>query len=506
VSTALAIALVTSACGGSGSPANDAPAEITVASFGEYPTVDASFAFAATRGQVQRQVMEPLLDRDGKDPSVLVPVLATSWTRVDPQTLRFQLRQDVKFQDGSDFNAEVAAFAINRLFAKENNFGIRQVMGPQITANVVDDHTVDVVTAGADPILEQRMTSALIQSKQQFDTGGQAAWEQKSIGTGPYVMDSWERGRQFILTKNNDWWAGADKLKIDKVIWLQRPDDESRLAAVQSGEAQLADRLAVDSCLQALDDRCISAPSNAFSFLRPDQTSSPVLKDARIREAIALAIDKDTIAKQLYANAPVSPTIIADYMVGYPHGLAPYPFDPAKAVELVNQAAADGVPTSTPIRIVAEPTRLRSIQNLTDIIRDALKVLPLNITVEIEDQQAFLKEFLGTPPEGRSLITLHEHANQVFDASGTYGSYARCGGPNSAFCDPAIDEDAKTAAAAGGPERDTAYQAVMTKLYDAYAWIPLFQTELRHGVGENLQWTPRADGFFYVKDMGLAST
>ena len=97
---------------------------------------------------VTRNIYEVLVNRDPVSGD-LVPELATEWTQVDDTTWRFKLREGVKFQDGEPFNAEAAAWMINYLYAEENATHVRGSMGPQITAKVVDDYTIDVKTCRA---------------------------------------------------------------------------------------------------------------------------------------------------------------------------------------------------------------------------------------------------------------------------------------------------------------------------------------------------------------------
>ncbi|MFK8080961.1 MAG: ABC transporter substrate-binding protein [Granulosicoccus sp.] len=114
-----------------------------------------------------RNVIEQLTRLDPETNEVL-PMLALSWEQIEPTVWHFDLRQGVTFHDGSVLDAEAAAVSINWLWSPENSYVVRDMMGPQITAEVVDDDTVAVMTDGVDPLLSRRMYLGGITSARQI--------------------------------------------------------------------------------------------------------------------------------------------------------------------------------------------------------------------------------------------------------------------------------------------------------------------------------------------------
>ena len=88
-------------------------------------------------------------------------MLATSWEQVEPTVWHFKLRPGVKFHDGTPLDGEAAAVSINWLYNPENNYSVREMMGPEITAEAVDAETVAVITATPDPLLARRQERRL---------------------------------------------------------------------------------------------------------------------------------------------------------------------------------------------------------------------------------------------------------------------------------------------------------------------------------------------------------
>ena len=113
------------------------------------------------------------------------------------------------FHDGSPFNAEVAADGVNFTWSAENAFDIIQFMGPQISATVVDEMTIDVSTEEPDPILPARLYFAPLPNMVQVEERPDSL-PNEPIGTGPYQFVEWVRGDHISLTAYPEWWGNGD--------------------------------------------------------------------------------------------------------------------------------------------------------------------------------------------------------------------------------------------------------------------------------------------------------
>ena len=111
-------------------------------------------------------IYEPLVRR-GRDLAI-EPALAVSWTQVTPETWRFRLRNGVAFQDGTPFAADDVVFSFARAVSPESR--IAALLAAVKDVRKIDDHTVEIVTAGADPILPDELTNWLIMSRAWCDT------------------------------------------------------------------------------------------------------------------------------------------------------------------------------------------------------------------------------------------------------------------------------------------------------------------------------------------------
>ncbi|MDQ3781200.1 MAG: ABC transporter substrate-binding protein, partial [Chloroflexota bacterium] len=465
-------------------------------------------AYSTDGHPVLRNVQEALLNRDPVS-NELIGELATAWEQTDESTWRFTLRQGVTFHDGSPFNAEVAAFGINYTWSPENKFEIYQTIGPDMTATAVDEYTVDVTTVAPDPILPARLYFSPIPSMTQVQERPDSLVTEP-IGTGPYKFVEWNRGQYIRITANPDWWGNAapedahGAVTIKDVEFVFRAESSVRAAMVTAGEAQIGRFLAPEDC--ETTPVCKSVSSIETIFLRLD-TNHTAMKDIRIRQAIAEAVDKEGIAEQFFGGGEAASQLVGESATGYNADLEPYPYDMEHAKQLVEEAAADGVAIDAPITVVTRQGIYLRNDELAEYVASQLTEIGLNATSEVIEPGLYNPEYsknLSQITEDRGWITTNPHGNEIMDVSATASSYYRCEGAASTFCDPALDEALAAAIPLTGDERTEALAAVTKMYYDAYAAVPVIHMPLNYGLAANLEWEPRLDAFMLVKEMKLS--
>ena len=264
------------------------------------------------------------------------------------------------FHDGSPFNAEAAAVSINHTFDADNAFDLLDFLGT-MSAEAVDEYTLDISTPEPDPILLGKVEWVGISSAKQLAEDPDA-YHTEIVGTGPYKFVEWRKGESITYEANPDWWGLSNpddargEQTFDKITVRFLQEDQVRVAAVQAGEVDLAAFITPEQC-QLLDDdadaSCVSAPSVETIFIRMD-TNSPLLSDRRVRLAFQLAIDKEAIVDTILGGAAtVASQIVNSSATGHDPSLEPYPYDPDQARELLAAASADGVPTDMEITLGA---------------------------------------------------------------------------------------------------------------------------------------------------------
>ena len=445
-----------------------------------------------------RNIQEALLNRDSKT-NELIGELATKWEQVKPDTWRFTLRSGVKFHNGEAVDADTAAYMTNRTWSKDNNFFIRQFIGPEISAKVVDASTVDITTASPDPILPLRVYFAPFAAMKHAKENPEEL-ATKPIGTGPYKFVEWSRGQYIRLTANEDYWGGVPKIK--DVVFNFRKESAVRSATVMAGEADLARSVNPDDCKKA--PKCISAPTVETLFVRID-TPHIALRDLRVRQALAYAIDKEGIIKTILSGeGTLAAQIVGPFVNGHNPDLKPYPYDVAKSKALLAEAKAAGIKVESPLSVNIRGGYFARVQEGAEAVSNMLNVVGFKTTIKAWDTASHRTYYRQQPiPEDRGALFFHLHGNEMGDASASVTSYFRKDSTLAAYWTPKTEEMDNKARSLVGPERTNAYQEIMKVLYDDVAIVPISHLGTSYALGKRLEWTPRLDAFVLVKDMTL---
>jgi peptide/nickel transport system substrate-binding protein len=486
------------------------PADQIVISLSAEPaTLENWNAYSLDGHPVLRNIFEALLNRDPAS-NELVGELATAWDWTDDRTLRFTLREGVTFHDGSPFNAQVAADGLNYTWSAENAFDIIQFMGPQISAAVVDEKTIDVSTEEPDPILPARLYFSPLPNMKQVQERPDSLPNEPN-GTGPYQLVEWVRGDHISLTAYPEWWGNGDpeaafgQQSIKDVQYVWRPESTVRAAQVTAGEAQIARFLAPEDC--ETTPVCLEAPSVETIFLRLD-TMHPVMGDIRVREAIGLAVDRESLAEQIFGGGDVATQLVGPSAVGYNEELKPLPYDLDRAKQLVQEAAADGVPVDMEITVAVRQGAYPRNEELGEYVANQLNEIGLNAKTEVIEHAAYQEQYVmpyDEVPTDRGWIGTLGHGNEMMDVSQTFSGYYRCDGGVSTFCDPEIDKMTAESAVITGDERDAALAATTAAYMERIPVIPIVHLPFFYGVSADLNWKPRLDAFMLVKEMSYTA-
>jgi peptide/nickel transport system substrate-binding protein len=403
-------------------------------------------------GIVLRQnVIETLtvLDAETSEPK---PRLATGWERVDDATWRFKLRQGVKFHDGTPFDAAAVAKALERhqnpQLACLDRTKIRNI---KITTNIVDDHTIDIVTDPPQVLLPTLLSFMGMTAPSTSD----AELVRDPVGTGPYVFKSWPLGGDVVIERSADYWGEAPA--VEKATYVVRPESAVRAAMVQLGEADIGIEIAPQDAVD---------PKLDFSFFNSETTRirivlvGPPLDDIRVRKALNLAFDREALVGTVLSDGVMPATqFILPNINGYNPNLEVWPYDPEQAMALLAEAEADGVPVKKELRLIGRigfyPNQEEVLQALTQM----WNAVGMNIKMEMMEQGQWLKLVNRPYAEDRQPMLIQEqHDNNNGDAAFTMPFKYRTGGQQSDISDPELDRILDEAAQATGDRRRELYQ------------------------------------------------
>jgi peptide/nickel transport system substrate-binding protein len=527
LAVALAAALAVAACGTNGEDPDPDPGavddddaevtpdfgdELVIATHAENQAMQAQQTYKEVNSPGLRNVIEQLVAMD-PDTGELGPMLATGWDQVDDLTWRFTLREGVAFHDGSPFDAEAAAYAVNWVWSEDNSFHIRETMGPQISAEVVDDYTIDVSTPVPDPLIPFRMYLGGISSMQQL-LDDPAAADQEPIGTGPYRFVEWRQGQDWSAELNDDWWGWeADDAygspQFERLRFVFRPEASVRSAMVETGEAHFAMFVTPEECAEAEQrdhTACVTATSDMYLFLRPDVTGAhPAFEDIRVRQAIFHAIDRQAIIDNVMgAGTYPGGQMLPESATGYAPDVADYEYSPELAQDLLDEARADGVPVDEASVLVA--ARVASIPRIGEVIEAVggmLEGVGLPNRVELQEQGQIIEWFLTRPTEQRSNVLVHPGGNPSEDYALTLRALYHCETIVSMYCDPSFDERLEAAEQLAGDERDAALQDLVREIRDEYVMLPMALIDWLYAHDARLNWKFTPDQRLVAANMSV---
>lgn len=308
----------------------------------------------ATR-RVATSMFDTLIAFDHANNMRLKPALAQSWQRLGPDALRLNLRQGVKFHDGSLMTAADVAFSLGpEHLLGPNQSGqtvAMQTLKPIAGVEVIDEHTVVIRTHGPDLLLEQRLAgwSSEIVSKRAFAAAGSwAKWLNAPVGTGAYAFVSKQTDVVVKLKAFDEHWAGKPPFKA--IDFMIIPQSSSRVNALLAGDVDLVTDLAPDQFASIRANPALEVAGGTVQNVRSlaVDTTGPLLSDARIRRAMSLAINRELLIKSLWENRLSVPhgwqfATFGDYYIKEHPALK---YDPAAAKALLAEAKYNGAPIS----------------------------------------------------------------------------------------------------------------------------------------------------------------
>jgi len=315
------------------------PVTITMARNADMLTFDPSTTEDDPSIFVELQVYDRLVKLAASNNGV-EPELATAWkVAPDGLTATFTLRQGVKFSDGSPLTADDVVFSLTRAIDQKGSWGF--LFSPVKSVTKVDDKTVRLnMSEPFAPLLPALSTFAgSIYSKANFEKWGKEA-NQHPLGTGAFILESWQKGSQLSLTKNPNYWQPG-KPKVDRIVMRVVGDDNTRVLQLQSGQVDIIDFVPPNQVqpLTAAGLQIQKVDGTATLRYTLNETVKP-LDEANVRCAMAHAIDRAAVAKNLYFGlATVARSLLPSSTLFYDGNADPVTYDLAKAKALLAKSS-----------------------------------------------------------------------------------------------------------------------------------------------------------------------
>jgi peptide/nickel transport system substrate-binding protein len=460
----------------------DTPEDVLVVGHvAELQTLDPAQAVTISDFRILCNIYDSLLHY--KDGSLDVePGLAESWTvSPDGKTYTFNLRQGVRFHDGTDFNADSVKFNFDRVldpshpYHNTGPFPFVFILGPIEKAEVTGPHQVVLhlkspyapglaALAGAIGSLAGISPAAVKKYGKDFARNGG--------GTGPFKFVEWVSGQRFVLEANKDYWRGAPKLS--GIVFRPIVDDNARVSEMLSGGTDLTIEVPPDNIAtftSSPDFIYYQQPGPHLWYLMLNTKEKP-FDDKRVRQAANYAVNKEAMVTDLLKGAATVANGITPPAFTWAHddAIKPYPYDPAKAKQLMAEA---GYPNGIDVTfyVTESGSGMLSPVLMGTAIQADLAAVGIRAKIETYEWNTFLGKLLPVMPKG---VDIAEMSFMTQDPDMHPFLALRTGAPvnSGAFSDPKID----ALIDAGRTEQDQAkraaiYKQLQERAYDEAPWV-----------------------------------
>ncbi|MFI5341851.1 MAG: ABC transporter substrate-binding protein [Candidatus Methylomirabilales bacterium] len=435
--------------------------------------------------------------RDGK----LYPSLATEWKLVNPTTWQFKLRQGVKFHNGDPLTATDVKFSLERSYDPNAKVAVLSVLNTIERIDTPDPYTVTIVTKKPDPLLAARVAfyAGQIMPKGYFGKLGMDEFNAKPVGSGPVKFVSWAKDDRLVLEANRDYWGG--KIDADQVIFRPIPEFSARLAALLKGEVDLITKIPPDFVERVAKNPTTKVEGVLYAGLYCLSVASqkPPLDSKPFRQALSLAIDRETIVKELWrgqAAVPTGPIVKGDNH--YDDSLPPLKYDPDRAKQLLKEANYTG----EELTFESAVGTIVLDREMSEVIVSMWKSVGINAKLELLEYSVFQEKIREKTFKS---VRWTDPTSAYSDPDGMMWRHLSPGGPTAYwFRNPRFDELGNAARFSVDEKfRGEAYKEMTKLLLEYLPWIPIIQPMELYGLQKYLDWKPYANQMMEFRRFNL---
>lgn len=403
---AAAFALLLPSCARDEGPKVLSPRAITVSSIGDAKNPLPPLASDSASGEISGLAFNGLVKYDKN--LVLTGDLAERWDVLDGGlTIVFHLRKGIRFHDGQELRADDVVFTYETFRNPNVPTPYSEIFGPVKKVEAIDDYTVKVTyTEAFAPALESWGVGIMPRHVYDGKNLTDDSLSHNPIGTGPYKVSEWSAGEKIVLESYAGYFEG--KPGIDKYIFRFIPDKATSFLELKTGGIDFLELDPQQYKLQTESDffkkyfKKFRYPSFSYTYFGFNNLD-PRFKDKRVRQALALAINKQEIIDGVLmgfgrpATGPFPPESWA-----YNPGVKDAEYSPEKAIALLKEAGwakgkdgaleKDGEPFQfTVITNHGNDLRLKTAQ----IIKEHLRGIGVDMDIKVLEWQTFLHEFVN---------------------------------------------------------------------------------------------------------------
>ncbi|MCF6217177.1 MAG: ABC transporter substrate-binding protein [Gammaproteobacteria bacterium] len=426
-------------------------------------TLDPRFSTDATSARVNRLIYQQLIDFD--EANRAAPALA-QWQQLGERHYRFQLTGDPRFHDGTPLQAADVLATYQSVLDPGTASPHRATLMLIESMVTLDERTIDFHLNKSDPLFPGYLVIGILPRKL---LAAQHPFNTQPVGSGPFKFVAWPEEGRLQLERLSD---------QRSVTFVRVKDPTVRALKLLRGEVDLLQNELPAEIVQHLVAEGMQVERRAgsnFSYLGFN-FDDPLTGQQVVREAIAYALDRESIIHYLFADGAQLATSLLppSHWAGHP-GLTPYPYDPERARQLLSSI---GVSTNKPLRISyktsSDPFRIR----LATVIQQQLDEVNIKVDIQSYDWGTFYGDIKKGVFQMYSLAWVGIKTPDIY----RYVFHSEAIPPNGAnrgrYVNPEVDRLIEQAESASTQDmRVAAYRKLQALVYKELPYVPLWYEE-----------------------------
>ncbi len=430
----------------------------------------------------------------------IVPALAKSYERETDTSWVFHLHEDVQFHNGEKLTAEAVKFTVDRIF----NPDLKSTRATDLdwieTVEVIDEHTVRIEANKVFALADHYFSELQIVPPEYVKEVGDKEFNLNPVGTGPFEFARWDQGNRVVLKRNEDYWDGPSE--VSGVTFRFISSAASRMATLLGGDADLVADVpvtAINQIERRSNTKLGVATGSRVIFVGLDSTQDTPLQNVKVRQALNYAVDKDAIIENLlHGLAEETVTLLTEKDLGFNSDVQPYPYDPEKAEELLEEA---GYSDGFEIEMATLSGRYINDKQVAQAIAGYLGDVGVDVKLNVLEFGAFNDKLFSKQIDPMFLVGW---GNPVFDASYVFDFIVRTDGLIRTIQNEKIDGLLKKGRTTTDQDkRIAAYQEAVELVNEEAPAIFLYKQPVLYGMSARLNWTPRSDEFLWMYDASV---
>lgn len=455
--------------------ANETPPGYLVVGIESFPLqLDPRYATDANSARIDALIYNSLLRID--ENSQLQPELAERWSMTDDRTYVFELRQGVKFHDGRPLTAADIKYTYESIRDARNLSPKRGLLKPLQSIEILAAHKLRFRLIEPHAPFTEHFTIGIVPE----NSPEQGASQLPPPGSGPFILTSVDAGEKVTLKANKAYWEGQPKLA--GLVFKSVPDAMVRVLEYKKASIDFLQNDIEPDIIPWIGkntDAAIEAnQGTTFQYIGIN-CDHPILNNVKVRQALALAIDRDAIIRRLLKDTGVAASgLLSPLNWAYEEQVNRWPYDPARARQLLDDAGyrdPDGAGPQPRFRLSFKTTNVDLRRRIAEALKEQLAQVGIELEIRTYEWGTFFSDVKKGNFHLYSLAWVGINDPDIYYQLFHSASLPPNGDNRGHYRNPEVDkllQQARTAVAPG--ERKRLYSEVQKLLSDELPYIPLW--------------------------------